>query len=786
MKTESFQSFLSNFNLLPKYFHIKYTKFNSFSNNGPFLNCDLMCKFLTNNINDDIINFVINVNFFLSIKIPLSFVEMPQELIINSRAKNNNKDKQLNLLNQFKNNYTPVGYEKKASDFTNHTSIIWNVYHIKTYSELKFFKEFNSTFKCGADFLFEKEFETYLLQNNINIGSPIRCITKFFKEPCLKFKSYELRFTRESFKKIFYIQYTYDINYTADYLNFCTMFWNLTDTDTKENLIVYNKIGCFDIECGLKSVELYENINSEKLPFPTVINGYVQSLVIYTVFLSNEYVEKSPKIYILCLCPASIIENISEKMKFFNDLVISIEKFNICLEDIEIKLFDSELELIDYFFLFTFQIDYLIGFNSKSFDLSFLILRANILTSQNWFAGKFINSYSLSKYGELYAKTNQNINLFIRCSKCEKKIYINSDKNILNSNIVTCLCQTPSIIQNKSIEFEQKSSFYYIQELPFTYHHDLIQKEQLFVNTTNKKLETVTNFNFKQKIAKIRGDKLYLHDEYTLDDLFIIANVFCIGIKLVIFNLFTHSFQIINENVCRLINIILLNSSNNEEIKINIKKFNFKNIAILKRDLDTNIKKFKLVFIIDRKFDARNDLSDARGSLFVSVGKTSDQTRSEQLLWKNTQNIIDTCTYCLIDVLLTISLELKFHTLFDIFSSNFFRICPFNVLSWTSARKSTYISINQRNKFNVEILFNNFVLPKLLNHSLQVEGIPDNNHKDASDQDNIFKLNALKNLDEFLNLNTDTLNCNEFEFGILGNYDPCNIAEIENIITALV
>jgi hypothetical protein len=738
------------------------------------------------------------VNFSLSIKIPLSFIKMPLKMIVNVDDILFKEKK--TILEHFKTHFSPVGYEKKASDLTNHTEVVWNVYTIETYGELNFFKKFNSYFKCGADFLFEKEFETFLIQNDINIGMSVRSLTPIFKNSCrqfLKFKSYDLI----NNSKIFYIDLTFDesIKSNKNYLAHCKEFWQLTMCPDDCNVKVFNKVACFDIECGLANCEQYENTDSDKLPFPTFSIGYVQCIVIYSIYLSNEYIENSPSITLLSLCPKRIIQNINQKINFINKLSKSFEKYNITMEDIKIELFTSELDLIRHFFSLTFQIDYLIGFNSKSFDLAYLILRANILSSEKWFTNKYINSYCLTKISfgdQLSTKTAQTINLATKCSKCATKIYV-SDKNTFQSDkkyIVTCSCQNTCMLTNDSIEFEQKSSYFYVQELPFTYHHDLLLKEQLYANTKNRKLETVTNFNFRQKISNICIDernslraKIFLNDEYSYDELFIIGNIFCMNIKLVIFKLHKNSFHMIDEIECRLSNVIFLDS-NNMDLSIDGSNYNYKKLHILKKELEirNGAKKFKLLFEIDCFNNAILNIKDFE-DMFVSVGKTSDQTRYNQLIWKTEQNIIDTCTYCLIDVLLTFSLELKFHTLYDIFSSVFFRICPFNVLCWTSARKSTFLSINMRNKISVDVLFNNFTIQKILNHSLEVEGVRDDLYLNSNElEHNTYKLTALQNLDEYLNLDTNTINSNEYEFGTLGQDDPSDLNVVKSTINCLI
>ena len=829
MKYETIESFFKYFdNNLPKYFHIKNSKFNFSYDENSFLTADLFCKFLNNenfeknneiNRND---NFKIKINIILSAKIPLSFIEMPINLLVSQHDLQ--KDKKLKLLRYLKEDYKPCGYEKKASDFTNHTDIIWNVYLIKTYKELNFFKEFNSIFKCCADFLFEKEFETFLLQNNINIGNPIRLISKIFDlkfRDYLKIKSYELKST--SIVKIFNIEFSYSLDLRLDidfeYQKFCNLFWQLTNVDISNGIIlekinIVNKIACFDIECGLSNVERYENVNSEKLPFPTFSIGYVQCIVIYSIVLSNKYLENTVNLTLLCLAPNRIIKNRNQKIILYNNLVKTFQKYNISSDDIDYKFFEFELDLINHFFSITFQYDYLIGYNSKSFDLPYLIMRANILSSPTWFTNKFINCYSLSQgvYTslELTARTSQNFNISTKCEKCETKINILSDKNTqeFNNNFyVTCRCQNSCILNNETIEFEQKTSKYYIEELPFTFHQDLLLKEQISKDTFNKKLETVTNFNFRQKINHIeilndKKAKIFLKDDFVVDDLFFIGSIFCLNIKLLIFKMFNHSFHITDNIECRLVDILFYDSEYKKTIDFDKKNFNFKKIYKLQNEMiqklktneKINNKKFKIVIDVNIQNEMTNNhlkqmTEVSYEELYVSVGKTSDQSRECQLLWNNEQNIIDTCTYCLIDVLLTLAIELKFHTLFDILSANFFKICPFNVLCWQPARKSTFITTEKRNKVCVDLLYNNFIIQKILNHSLEVEGVKDENYiLNLCDEQTkcIYKIKSMQNLSEFINLDANTLNSNEFEFGTLGDYNPSDLGEVKKVLKNLI
>ena len=139
MINETLQSLIENFDgKKPNYFQIKNSKF--VHNASGYLKCDLFCKFLFNNNNFDCnVNFVLRINFFKTVKIPLSFYMSK----FYDSYNNHNLNKR-NLLTTLKS--IPFDKVLKQSDFTNHQEVFFHEYKILTYADLKFFKELNSAF----------------------------------------------------------------------------------------------------------------------------------------------------------------------------------------------------------------------------------------------------------------------------------------------------------------------------------------------------------------------------------------------------------------------------------------------------------------------------------------------------------------------------------------------------------------------------------------------------------------------------------------------------------------
>jgi len=767
MINETLHSLIVNFDgKKPNYFQIKNSKF--VYNGSGYLKCDLFCKFLFDNDQtlvdyDCNANFVLRINFFKTVKIPLSFYmskfyDTCSNYTLNKR----------NLLTTLKN--IPFDSVLKKSDFTNHQEVFFHEYKIKTYADLKFFKELNSAFDCCVDFNFEKDFEVFLIQQEINLGVETRTLARILDK--IRYSSVRFKNEFRNNFKIFHLDYSYDNAQTYEY--FCKEFWKITLCNIS-TIKSTNKVGTFDIEVGLS-----DNSLSGNLPFPNPISGYVQCIVLHTINLKNIYIENTSKLNVWCF-------NKFKSNDLASNLIKSFEKYNIYSQDINIKIFNSELDLINSFFVYSLHLDYLIGYNSKSFDLYFLILRAVILNNRDtWFTNKYLSNYDLSStYGNITFKCEKLVSTSIKCPKCFKKIIIGNNlfESIDGTKTVHCICQNVCTIDPDSIEFNQRTSFYSVQELPYAFHRDLMFQESIFENTSNKKLETACNYHFKQEISHIVSTQngkasITLSKKFKKSEIFMIANIFIIGIKLVTFTIENNSNQFLNKKFFKLVNVLLLNSEG--KIIFDSRYFNF--------NLETSpIPNCIITVLLEVTFDNvdLNDFLFDSNKYFVSVGKTSNQTLEEQLLLKTDRNLIDTCLYCAIDVLLTFALEYVNKTLFDIQNAEFNLTCPFNVLSWTPARKSSFLLNMQLYKSTILVVLTNFTIADILKQSLEIEG------KRCDKFDShllypIFKIKSLHNLNEHLFLDTNTINTNEFDLGIITESDPSNYLESKNISDEII
>ena len=124
-------------------------------------------------------------------------------------------------------------------------------------------------------------------------------------------------------------------------------------------------------------------------------------------------------------------------------------------------------------------------------------------------------------------------------------------------------------------------------------------------------------------------------------------------------------------------------------------------------------------------------------------------------------------------------------TPFDIQNAEFNLTCPFNVLSWTPARKSSFLLNMQLYKSTILVVLTNFTIADILKQSLEIEG------KRCEQFDShllypIFKIKSLQNLNEHLFLDTNTINTNEFDLGIITESDPSNYIKSRNITDQII
>lgn len=76
--------------------------------------------------------------------------------------------------------------------------------------------------------------------------------------------------------------------------------------------------------------------------------------------------------------------------------------------------------------------------------------------------------------------------------------------------------------------------------------------------------------------------------------------------------------------------------------------------------------------------------------IFVSVGKTCDISREDQMYWRNLNHVVETIFYCDVDARLTFTLERVGKAITDIFNAGFLETFPFRLMQMRSGQKVCY------------------------------------------------------------------------------------------------
>ena len=731
------------------------------------LECELVCKLLGTKT----FNFIVVVNFFKLVKIPISFLFQHEH--------NEHGDKLLDQLLSY-----PIRRVcKMSADTTNHQLVFFHEYAMYTYAQRKLMFDLHEKYDCCFDFNFSKDFEVFLVQNNINIGLNV------FPTNCLpKLESFKCRAGCEFFVVENLSTATTSFEYESD----CLALW----FNHQDNIKPVYSIGTFDIETGLRG----NNQTSKQLPFPTPINGYVQCIVLHLTTMVDSLNEDANKLFSWVYKPPTIYVDESQINKKL------LKRFNIPATCV--RVFTNEFSLIDNFLLFVNNnVDVLVGFNSKDFDLNFLIVRHNILKNpHNWFLKPqlvYLTDYS-SKH-KLTMQPAKTIQIVTKCPSCDASVYVNKANIYYRSSsegrlvklekgpittsdtmmyVTMCPCQESIPILNVSIE--KKSELFSKIEMPFTYHQDLLlDKRILDEDLTNRKLESICNSQFKQRVESIVKNEstglygIMLYKRFDRSDLFVVGNCFFVGVKIILCSIERNSNQLTPLKGGRIESVELCGG------KVGTLDFNYKNMSKCVALCPVNGVSLCLYVSCenDDLLHSSQEILDKGGYLYCTVGKTSDQTLEQQLLWKTSENIVDTVTYCVVDVLLTVALERKVKTLFDILHANFLQQTPFSAMCSSAGNKS--------NNLLVSGMYNNTILSRSnhlgsqihLDTSLSVEGVPVSG---VSSSDHIYKVSSLQTLNQYLFVNCGTNNSNEFDFSICGEYDPCDFETTKEKLNELL
>lgn len=586
-------------------------------------------------------------------------------------------------------------YSNKGGSFTNHLLIQMLNFIVYKCDDFGFFSKIQQKYKCFLDTMFFRNYcMEYLLKNQFKTSeiynlNKIRNLLSLHDET--KIKKLDVYGNNMSSFYELIIKVPFEINDDKKYHDFCL---NILRDIKNENFTTDEQIlmglskakfvtGFFDIECGW-----INNIAHKE--FVTPITGYVQSISLILDIYSGSGYEKTPRAYIYCFIDPKFLDygNYDVK-KCFYDLKKRIKMVNL-----DIMIFKSELDMINSFFNHSSTMDILFGYNSKRFDLPFLVHRANILKNGDIFEQKYLNSYLFCSNYRFKINSSKLVNLKAKCKKCSKLIAYNKN----NPKVFNCMiCNN---VQEAKADGNLVLNIYKDcdEDLPFSFHCDLFLNKQMRGDLENSRLETVTNFHLKKKVGNIlRLDGnvfIMLHDRVNADNIESIFRVFFKNSKIVLFKIKSDTKEISNKNELRLDKIFVCREGNIAEIS-NIDNFysheKFDHVNIPKGvtlSKKSGVKDDFCVFLKAKQCDTFNFIIDSES--YVSIGKTSEMSIDESMKWKSVDDVINTIEYNLYDSIITAELEFHFVSLSEINMSVRDFMCVFQTLSKTVAKKTEF------------------------------------------------------------------------------------------------
>jgi hypothetical protein len=462
-----------------------------------------------------------------------------------------------------------------------------------------------------------------------------------------------------------------------------------------------------------------------------------------------------------------------------------------------VNVFQTELAMIKNFLTYvSLEIDVLIGYNSKNFDIPFLVLRANILSNRaNWFLKKNLNCFYLSTFTNksmnqyVSVKSQKKYKIKFKCPDCNmssclddfKTVSSSKNKNQLCKNL-NCLVMKEHVITENNIYLEE-TVYDKTPEFIFTLHRDLIRDKNRILgdDSTSRRLEDKCNEHFREKcnILDQRDDTCEIRMNRKISsvaDSVQMCRTYMIGVKMIICTIDIVSKQIKILLSGRLGRIYF--SATDSDDKFVVDKNNFVSFDTILHEKFKTCKKYNVdmrIIHCDTNCDTITVMTDQE--LYCTIGKTSDQSIANQLIWNSKEGIFSTINYCIYDVLLTFALERKCQTLFDILSRKFNKMTCSDLLDAPAGVKSTVLLLYSLYGKTALICSQGLTFLKYFQDALNVECVK----IEEQDQfDHVLKIECNKTLDDYLNLNTP--NSNEYTLGIMGEYDPSDLTAIKRVL----
>ena len=674
-----------------------FTSTNFKNRNSDYLFIEMFCK-----IQDDFSDykncimdkFKLNVPIYLTVKVPFSsFCFLKQEYKTLEIRLNQQKIKhterklyteKMDILKSFFS-IEPFEYVTKGNSFTNHLKINCHVYLICKKSEKNIFDALKKfyPFLCDYSLYAKNYFLDFFIQQQKSPGEILGFAQFEINE--FSIEAYQINMPQNS--KNIVQNFTYTTDHNRDYFLKNHIYFELTPkfvykmnefesrqikdhvdcffgkifrpslSRDEEFLEFKHRILCFDIECG------WINDNKKNIGFVDPCNAFVQCISFKEDVFYKNYSYVNPVVTFVYI-PQNKRFDMAKVTKLFDESKLIV------------FVYTDEYLMIRDFLQRLYSSDLILGYNSKLFDLPFLIHRLKILELQNNNQYNFailkktnINYVRIDSQSTKYQTINSGYVTVqkIKCPQCNMVINLKSifsekddcDNNNYNSEkfFVLCTCGSKShinLIKNVTEKDISCSTDFLIEkvkktndaEFPFSIHYDLFENVNLKENCENAKLDTVTVFNFKQEMSsffyKITKDQQpvffsKIKGTFNYAESIKMSNMFTNKIKLVIFKIHGVSSQLHSQVYFRLRNMYFV--QDNFEY--------FENILLTKNEEyfeneHSSLDNYRFYILTSGKFEKTKINYENRYNLYLSfewwINFDKNETNREYTLQDQSDN----------------------------------------------------------------------------------------------------------------------------------------------------
>lgn len=426
----------------------------------------------------------------------------------------------------------------------------------------------------------------------------------------------------------------------------------------------------FDIETGVS--------NKADPRAPTVFGGFVECICALSVICNKDgYDLTSQRLDVYCMryegCDTrQLEEKISQKLAK-HALVANILVFT-----------EESAMILSFLREAYWNCDYLIGYNSDSYDWTFLVNRYKVLTEgtqdvidpeNRWTRGVVsivgaARMYDIScSNGVIFpasccGKASQQTSEGYLCTKC-KQIIVPTNLNLT--------CQLDNTPFTRAI-------------MPFTLHYDIFKNSVLTGTLPNKQLNTLVGQTFALEIKKY----------FPLDtepDSFSCSVTAVLGMQ--------HLF--LPNLVCHIVRA-------NKTTKMQ---------QILFDGVIVSLTGTQIVVKLTRKLCTVTDLC----GLTITIGKTSSISSETQMRWTSVEDMVDTVAYCSVDVILTFFVEFFTKRLVNL-PTQIFKALPYSLLNKTIATLACNLLLHELYKKSLSLSIDAGTdTSVILYDALKIEGV---------------------------------------------------------------